>query len=263
MEYVMPLIQAEGNRATIITRLFKEAMQECISCKIALGKIIKISLNHSYRAWGVCRKLPDNTFQIELNDMLFENYASDASIKDTLLHEMCHTLPNSDGHDTEWQKAVNKLNTMFGYNIQSANDAESKGMPPLERLIETDVKTNPSNQFEIDLMNMGYELHTPSIFDEPSVELSLSKCFDDEKGVKYFIIIKRVRRMFAIYEESLQNSDYEYQTCLREKENNNTVSLTFIQPWTIEKIEKHVEKLFNTGVYDYYIAYKNRNEEEE
>lgn len=128
MEYVMPTIQAEGEQLATITRLFKEAIQECIQCKIDFGKISKIKINRRYTAWGVCKQQPDRTFQIELSRMLFDGNGSEDGIKNTLLHEICHTVPNGHGHKAGWRAAANKLNAMFGYNIKRADDNNSKGV---------------------------------------------------------------------------------------------------------------------------------------
>lgn len=128
MEYTLPIIHATGKTLTMLQEMFRTAMQECERCDIRYGKITDIKLNSRYSVWGLCKKQPDGTYHIELSKYLFENGASEDGIKNTLLHEICHTVPNGHGHKSGWLIAANKLNNMYGYQIHRTDSAERMGV---------------------------------------------------------------------------------------------------------------------------------------
>lgn len=39
------------------------------------------------------------------------------SINDTMLHEMCHALPNGDNHGEGWKRYTRVVNSKFGFNL--------------------------------------------------------------------------------------------------------------------------------------------------
>lgn len=70
---------------------------------------------------GRCRIIRgSNAYIIEIAEFLLKGNLQDnndmATIS-TILHEMCHTLPNSVGHGDVWKADVGKLNRKFGLDI--------------------------------------------------------------------------------------------------------------------------------------------------
>lgn len=104
-------------------------------------------------------------------------------------------------------------------------------------------------------INKGYHAYNPTPFDSNSVEKRYQKRFDDEIGKKYFIDI-------IVWDNSFVPQDrrdkwwspfgYEYSTQLYRKDSHDAVDFLFHSSWTLEQVEEHLEKLFDTGLYDYY-----------
>lgn len=96
--------------------LFKELVSECKvvveSCGYTLPQI-DYSLNPRLsRAIGRCKSRINrrtnerSCFQIELSEDIFKAYAKENKIdkiKNTILHEMCHALPDGNNHGYQWK----------------------------------------------------------------------------------------------------------------------------------------------------------------
>lgn len=99
--------------------------------------------------------------------------------------------------------------------------------------------------------NKGYKEYPPSKFHNASISKCFQKRFDDSVGKKYFIDVNKWdwsefadRVPFDItYEAEVQL--YKYGT-------HDAVNLTFHNTWDFEEIERTVERLFQTGMFDYY-----------
>lgn len=94
-------------------RLIKESRQELKDIGIDISNNIRYEIDtRSKRRFGLCEKKSI----IKISDFLFE--FSDNDIKDTIIHEMLHTLKDTKGHDTKWKWYANKVNKNYPqYNI--------------------------------------------------------------------------------------------------------------------------------------------------
>lgn len=76
------------------------------------------------RTLGRCSKKTTRgyvTHTIEVSEKYFTECVNTGNIfmiEDTLLHEMCHALPKCMNHGEEWQRAANRINVKFGYDIK-------------------------------------------------------------------------------------------------------------------------------------------------
>lgn len=81
---------------------------------------IQYELGDAKRRLGQCN-YKNGRYTINISKCYFEKYIATGEIdkiEDTILHEMCHALPNGMNHKAQWQFYANKVNRMFGYNIK-------------------------------------------------------------------------------------------------------------------------------------------------
>ena len=102
------------------------------------------------------------------------------------------------------------------------------------------------------LLEKGYKEYEVPEFDNPNIEKCFSKKVEDEKGVKYFINLKRWW--------PLQNNDTgeimilgdEITIQYYKKDTREAVDVMFHSSWKIDEAEEYAEKIFATGLFDYY-----------
>lgn len=62
-------------------------------------------------------KTSSTNFLIKFNK-LFLDSCDETAIKNTIIHELIHSIKNCMNHGAKWQSIVNKVNKFYGYNIQ-------------------------------------------------------------------------------------------------------------------------------------------------
>ena len=122
-----------------IKKLFEICKQELISIGIDCEKDCKIDINISKRnnkRYGCCiPEIPDKStkyyiyikrkrfikfvrykrYHIEISPWVMD--LDDEIIKNTIIHELIHCLPECDNHGKEFKKYADLVNTNLGYNI--------------------------------------------------------------------------------------------------------------------------------------------------
>jgi hypothetical protein len=113
---------------------FKRLVAECeammAECGFVLPKITYSLSSRMYRSIGRCRRKRINSeyrYFIILADCVYTarlNNKEINEIKQTILHEQCHALPNGMNHGDGWKKYVNIINRKYGYNIKRHTDMD-------------------------------------------------------------------------------------------------------------------------------------------
>lgn len=120
-----------------LKKLFDEVLEDFDALDIHYGHIVEIVPNYRAKArWGQCRRRPDG-YYININAALLADNISDQGAKETIAHEICHTIKGCMNHGDKW-KHYAQLLSVFGYNIKRTNSAEDKG-------ISTEVYTAAKN----------------------------------------------------------------------------------------------------------------------
>lgn len=112
-----------------------------------------------------------------------------------------------------------------------------------------------SEDFKSDeyFLNEGYKKYPRSPIDPDGVKCLFQKRFDDDKGKKYFITIKKWD--WHQYKDRMGNSPlitYEYETQLYRKDTHDAVDIEWHSSWNLEDVEQMAEDLWETGWFDYY-----------
>lgn len=106
-----------------------------------------------------------------------------------------------------------------------------------------------------DLESRGYHMYPRTPFQGNFVVCNFQKRFDDNRGKKYFIdavvwdnsFVPRDRR-----DEWWHPYNTTYETQLYGKIDHDALDLEYHSSWKIEDVEKHLEQLWNTELFEHY-----------
>ena len=111
---------------TLLMELKKECEEIVADCGLTLPTNISYRIRHSNsRVLGRCSRIGLNSYVIEMTEMYMKAYAEKGDlkpIKQTLLHEMCHALPNGMNHGPQWKAYAYRINRKYGYEISRCAD---------------------------------------------------------------------------------------------------------------------------------------------
>lgn len=103
-----------------------------------------------------------------------------------------------------------------------------------------------------DLISLGFNKYPPARFKSSNIETCFQKRYDDKYGKKYFITVNKWRAWQHSPTKCDASPTYEYETQLYRREGHEAVDLLFHSDWTLEAVEQYVEKLWQTGLFEYY-----------
>lgn len=90
----------------------------------------EVTLTGSRRNYGRCcgkgtlKKYTEYDFYIEISGHTLEN--TEKSLRNTLIHELLHTVPGGLCHTGEWKKWAKYVSAKTGYNIQRLDGDETQ-----------------------------------------------------------------------------------------------------------------------------------------
>lgn len=107
-----------------------ECMKELDNLNIKYGIVDEFSINTraKYR-WGQCCRVEGTTnhFTINIAKCLLDERNDVSVLKDTLIHELLHTVKGCLNHKAEWKRLADKVNVAYGYQIQRCTSVQNKG----------------------------------------------------------------------------------------------------------------------------------------
>ncbi len=111
-----------------LQKCYRECKAELDSIGIKYGNIVSIqSANLSSSVWGRCTRNGD-IYKIEINNILLESAESYRGLKNTIIHEMLHSCPNSMHHTGSWKNLARIVNSKLGYSISRCSSEEELGV---------------------------------------------------------------------------------------------------------------------------------------
>lgn len=97
------------------------------------------------------------------------------------------------------------------------------------------------------ILSVGYLEYEPCCIDSEAVTKRFQRWFTDDIGKRYAIDIKK-------WDFAKIGSDigvkYEFEVQVRV--NDKPINITMFNGWNIEEVEYYMDKLWSTGMYDYY-----------
>ena len=115
-------------------KLLQEVITEASTLNIPISPNIQreITINtRSKKRLGQCKKR-ENKFIIELSHVFAQ--ADDFAVKQTLAHEILHTVKDCFNHGQTWKHYAAKMNNAYGYNITRTNTCENIGIQIKEQI---------------------------------------------------------------------------------------------------------------------------------
>ena len=102
------------------------------------------------------------------------------------------------------------------------------------------------------LLDRGFCEFRKGPFQDDGIKTCFQKRYDDKIGKKYFITVNLWDAWRHPYTGKVIPACLEYSVQLYSKGAHNAVNLLFLSSWTIDLVEEHMERLWDTGLYDYY-----------
>lgn len=110
--------------------VYNDCLNEVKAAGIVAGNIVDVTINtRAKRRWGRCTK-ENGFYKIEISDRLLQDDVDIKATKNTMAHEILHTVNNCMNHGAEWQAVADKMNRKYPdiYNIKRTTSAEEKGL---------------------------------------------------------------------------------------------------------------------------------------
>lgn len=90
----------------------------------------------SKRMWGLCEAVGNGEFDISISQALLQDDVEDQYVKDTIAHELLHTVEGCMNHGKYWHRLAALVNARCpGYHIKSRTSAEEKEIQIVYRYI--------------------------------------------------------------------------------------------------------------------------------
>ena len=107
---------------------FNTCLKEVEAIGIRPGNIVEVKVNTRARhRWGQCKCVPGG-YSININAALLNPSNDERGLKETLIHEILHTVPGSMDHGIVWKSHAEEMNRHYGYNIKRCSSSEEKGV---------------------------------------------------------------------------------------------------------------------------------------
>ena len=94
---------------------------------------IEYKIDNATTRFGLCRKIDADYAIISISKYLFRD---ERKLKNTLLHEMLHTVAGTNGHKGRWKILADRINKTTNYNIKRTSSFNTE----YEKIIDSKVK---------------------------------------------------------------------------------------------------------------------------
>ena len=138
-------------------QLIKECLSDLESIGIKIGKVTKYSINTRAKSrWGQCKQVGNGMYEINISAQLLQDNISDQAAKDTILHEMLHTIDGCMGHKGKWKELAQKVNKELPqYTIKRVTSSAEKGIETKTANPKTQTKATSKPKPKTQKGNMG------------------------------------------------------------------------------------------------------------
>ena len=135
-----------------LMKLVGECQRDLASLNIRTGKVRNWSVNTRAKArWGYCVKVAKGLFDIQIAASLLQDDVDEQAAKDTIVHELLHTLPGCFKHTGKWKQYANNINRLLPqYEIKRGSSYEEKGLE--------DPRKNPEARYLLKCLKCGSEI---------------------------------------------------------------------------------------------------------
>jgi len=135
-----------------LRKLAGECQRDLLSLQIHTGKVRNWSVNTRAKArWGLCTKVAPGLFDIQIAASLLQDEVEDQAAKDTIVHELLHTIPGCFKHTGKWKQYAETVNYLLPqYSIKARSSYEEKGLE--------DTRPKPRYRYTLKCLQCGTEI---------------------------------------------------------------------------------------------------------
>lgn len=135
-----------------LMKLVEECRRDLLSVHILPGDVRNWSVNKRAKArWGYCVKVARGLFDIQIAASLLQDDVDDQAVKDTIAHELLHTVPGCFKHTGKWKQYATAVNYLLPqYNIKAQSSYEDKGLE--------DTRPEPEYRYVLKCLQCGAEI---------------------------------------------------------------------------------------------------------
>ena len=118
-----------NNANVYLNSVAKICEKELDALNIPYAKGITYSVNtRATNRWGQCRYNGETkSYSINISNVLVDP-STISGLKNTIIHELLHSVPNGMEHTGEWKRYADMVNKHYGYNIKRADTSADKGV---------------------------------------------------------------------------------------------------------------------------------------
>lgn len=114
-----------------LKKLANECMTELDAIGIQYGNVISWEVNtRAKNRWGQCRYIGGGRYSINITNRLLDDNLPDEAAKQTIIHELLHSVDGCMNHGTNWKRVADKVNRVYHYNIKRTTSYDEKGVEP-------------------------------------------------------------------------------------------------------------------------------------
>lgn len=135
-----------------LVTLARSCQRELAALRIPWGKVRNWSVNTRAKArWGLCTKVSRGVFDIQIAASLLDDAIDDQAVKDTIVHELLHTVPGCFKHTGKWKQYAELINKLMPhYRIKSRSSYADKGVE--------DLRSTPTYRYILKCEQCGREV---------------------------------------------------------------------------------------------------------
>jgi len=113
-----------------LERLVAACKADLDSLGIPYGNVAKWEINtRAKHRWGRCVKTANGTYTISIAQRLLQDAVREQAAKDTIMHELLHTVNGCFRHTGKWKLLAGQVNRCLPqYTVKTTTSAEEKGI---------------------------------------------------------------------------------------------------------------------------------------
>lgn len=125
-----------------LEKLVEECKKELDEIGVPYQTVQNWSVNTRAKSkWGQCKKVSTGVFDINISQCLLQDEVSDTAVKNTIIHELLHTVEGCYDHKRKWKLFAEKVNRAYPqYNIKRTTTSDEKGIEGLKRTYQKNYK---------------------------------------------------------------------------------------------------------------------------
>ena len=102
-----------------LKKLANECMAELDAIGVQYGNVISWQINTRVKnRWGQCRYIGGGRYSINITNRLLDDNLPDEAAKETIIHELLHSVDGCMNHGPNWKRVADKVNRAYHYNIK-------------------------------------------------------------------------------------------------------------------------------------------------